>query len=786
MHQINDRSREDAYVGHDSVITPSEYQPPSGPSVDQETPESTLRRPEIALTLSGGGFRATLFHLGVVRFLAETGRLKQVTRICSVSGGSILAAHLVLNWERYTGSMDSLNSVVNELLAFTRRDVRGRILRRWLAACALPIPLLCRLLSILPGLRFFALPGNLGTLRWLLEAEYRYLFREHRLADLGSRTPDGSPRPDLHILAVSLTTGALASFSWRGLWVDEKPRARDIPTGSLLVSLAVTASSAFPPLFPPVRVDRTLLTAQQSDFPTVHYLADGGIYDNLGFHRLKILEKQQGFSVDTVVVSDAGARADWATEGSFTLPLNRNVRATDLLMSRIGELDHEALRAPLWPKTVVVSLHDSVNLSDDASALPPETQRSLASVRTDLDKFSEREIHLLTTQGYAVARRRLCGLPGGKHTPAGVAESGTIHPPSRKQSPPGYDSPLSKSHRLRRRLVSLDWPTGITAVAALLYLWLVYVYAVEPVLARWRLQEYDSARSIGSELGRAKTPGLAAASLARLGSSWSAPIVDTREIRHQRLLLAKLIDEWKDTGTRPVGFDVQILRLGQSYGRAWSKDTSAVAQKLLQDFRMLLYDQAADVTRSIAAYAILGSNPEEDQRKFWALYWGDLSIVESREIEGAMVAFGDVFSDASKILSAQKDSPSYRMVRGIIARELVWRAAGVAHAIETELGRPGTGAPHGFYLGGPTWVLLREGLWVESRGTLDTRLYSVVSRGYLRNDDCLGTFVADMAEIPPRGLVFIPDRDCVPRRVAYRSKYDSAWQDVNREMEDVF
>ena len=57
----------------------------------------------IGLALSGGGFRATLFHLGMIRFLREANILPNVTHITSVSGGSILAAHLVLNWQRYTG-----------------------------------------------------------------------------------------------------------------------------------------------------------------------------------------------------------------------------------------------------------------------------------------------------------------------------------------------------------------------------------------------------------------------------------------------------------------------------------------------------------------------------------------------------------------------------------------------------------------------------------------------------------------------------------------------------------
>src|SRR5438046_1406992 len=60
----------------------------------------------LALTLSGGGFRAALFHLGVVRFLYEANLLPRVRHICAVSGGSILAAHLALNWELYTGDTE--------------------------------------------------------------------------------------------------------------------------------------------------------------------------------------------------------------------------------------------------------------------------------------------------------------------------------------------------------------------------------------------------------------------------------------------------------------------------------------------------------------------------------------------------------------------------------------------------------------------------------------------------------------------------------------------------------
>src|SRR6267142_1243421 len=86
---------------------------------------------KIGLALSGGGFRATLYHLGLVRFLYDAGILPQVSHITAVSGGSIIAAHLGLNWGRYTGSASEFDAAAAELLAFVRLDVRNRILRRY-------------------------------------------------------------------------------------------------------------------------------------------------------------------------------------------------------------------------------------------------------------------------------------------------------------------------------------------------------------------------------------------------------------------------------------------------------------------------------------------------------------------------------------------------------------------------------------------------------------------------------------------------------------------------------
>lgn len=68
------------------------------------------------LTLSGGGFRATIFHVGVVAALREMQQLQGIRTVCSVSGGSITAAHMALRWSDYTGSDESFDAAVEELL----------------------------------------------------------------------------------------------------------------------------------------------------------------------------------------------------------------------------------------------------------------------------------------------------------------------------------------------------------------------------------------------------------------------------------------------------------------------------------------------------------------------------------------------------------------------------------------------------------------------------------------------------------------------------------------------
>ena len=56
---------------------------------------------KIGLALSGGGMRATLFHLGILKWLAEMELLENIEHVSTVSGGSI-GAGLVYSCLLYT------------------------------------------------------------------------------------------------------------------------------------------------------------------------------------------------------------------------------------------------------------------------------------------------------------------------------------------------------------------------------------------------------------------------------------------------------------------------------------------------------------------------------------------------------------------------------------------------------------------------------------------------------------------------------------------------------------
>ena len=267
------------------------------------------REPEegLALCLSGGGYRAMVFHIGVLWRLNEVGLLPTIKRFSSVSGGSITAGVLAMNWTK---------------LAFDDRNVASNFagavvdpLRR-MAGTRVDIS------AVLTGA---VLPGISISDR-VAGAYRRHLFGRTTLQDL--------PEPPRFIFnATNLESGALMRFS--------KPYLADYRVGRILnptldLAVAVAASSAFPPVLSPFVLQlkgQDWVTEKEGEEPDLTApkfrdeitLSDGGVYDNLG---LETAWK----NYTSILVSDAGGHfaedpepaTDWARQTYRVLKLIDN------------------------------------------------------------------------------------------------------------------------------------------------------------------------------------------------------------------------------------------------------------------------------------------------------------------------------------------------------------------------------------------------------------------------------------------------------------------------------
>ncbi|WP_155905101.1 patatin-like phospholipase family protein [Methylopila sp. M107] len=409
----------------------------------------------LGLCLSGGGLRATFFHLGLIRALRDCKNdlgeplLKRVTHICSVSGGSILAAHLVLNWDKYTGGQAEYNCVESELIKFGGLDIRGRVVRRWL-------------LSILFfPIRFFP---QFSHRTKLLQREYqKNLFKNATLSELGGSAE--LHRPELYILSTSLTTGDLYAFTKFGLNMSGPSKSRAHPLASEQLALAVTASSAFPPLFPPVEIERSKLGASVGEMPhAIDFLTDGGIFDNLGLFQLCTLAEDDGTKINRLIVSDASMEFDWDIKDRYSWITYRTSRSTEIMMKLIGEstlkrADHIHPKIPID----VINISDKISIHANAW-LPPEYKNRAKRIRTDLDAFSDVEIETLIQHGYEAAISKLDPISSYLFSHIDSRKNNTIS----ARSLPTIVSLLDKGARRKWRIISVKDPSSYPIILIIL------------------------------------------------------------------------------------------------------------------------------------------------------------------------------------------------------------------------------------------------------------------------------------------------------------------------------
>jgi NTE family protein len=382
---------------------PDEVHPNSTVKVAQDAAnfqwDEGKSEPGIGIALSGGGFRAMLFHAGALARMNELGLLSRTQRISSVSGGSITSGHLALAWSKL-GNPDAngafanfKTAIVEPILAFSHQKVD--------------------VVDALTGL----LPWTSAS-EQVSQSYEKYLFGTRTLQD----TPD-SPR--FIFCATNLQTGVL--------WRFAKPYAGDYVVGRLdkpaiRVSQAVAASSAFPPVLSPfvLQLPAGSFTnwptgpsfdpGQIDGFRSRVILSDGGVYDN---HGVEPIVKRYL----TNFVSDGGApfertadlQTDWISQLRRILDVTDNqvraLRRRDLIARFIEgnavrdetKLTGDARMGAYW------GIDTDPRKVNPPDALPCDVNltHKLARVGTRLSDLGESLSKQIINWGYAVSDRSL-------------------------------------------------------------------------------------------------------------------------------------------------------------------------------------------------------------------------------------------------------------------------------------------------------------------------------------------------------------------------------------------
>lgn len=321
----------------------------------------------IGLALSGGGYRAAAFHLGVFRQLHKLNLLWKLDLLTCVSGGSIAGAFLASRWGD-GGALDQLD--------------------HYLRTASIAVS------SVIGGV----IDPFHSRLDKLAKAYERDLFGQRTLGDL-------QHGPRLYLNATNLATGNMFFFVTGAVDKSVAGEKNDIamgewelgtvPAENFPVSRAVAASSAFPPVFPPLKLEQDIYPKANIEYVT---LADGGVYDNLGVNPL--FRKRN--AINYLLVSDAGkpfSIYERPTEAGTAVL----VSAIDILMEQVRGLQFKRLELasaggtkPIW-----FSIDSEIGeaLKGDAAFA--------SNISTNLKKLSASEMEVLQRHAGAVLQHRL-------------------------------------------------------------------------------------------------------------------------------------------------------------------------------------------------------------------------------------------------------------------------------------------------------------------------------------------------------------------------------------------
>lgn len=269
----------------------------------------------IGLALSGGGFRAVAFHLGVLRALHDRGVLDHVEVLSTVSGGSLIGA-------MWAYSDDDFTTFDRKVTALLRSRLNWRIVGSLLASKRAP--------QILASVVVSAAGSAIATARTASRRigqlfaghprtmsveplRRQWMNRTSAVQDVFSRiVGEGSisePKRDLHMIlnACDLRSGSAFRFGSVESGCSRYGRLAD---NTVPVSLAVAASAAYPVALPAIDVRWDFVDRDDRITAERLLLTDGGVFDNLGSSCLEP-DRDPAYStnvhpVDYLVSADAG------------------------------------------------------------------------------------------------------------------------------------------------------------------------------------------------------------------------------------------------------------------------------------------------------------------------------------------------------------------------------------------------------------------------------------------------------------------------------------------------
>ncbi|QGN57692.1 patatin-like phospholipase family protein [Nostocoides sp. HKS02] len=360
-----------------------------------------------ALCLSGGGYRAALFHLGATRRLNELGILASVTTVSGVSGGSILA-NLLADPRLEFRRADATVVGFDEYVATPLRQLASRNIRT------------PAFLAKLKPRNWRAPDAAIRALADELASQFPWW------SDPLARNDNGAPE---------IITGA-TEIGYGVDWVFEGPSARsprgrvgDYRTGyaawprDLRRADAVAASCAFPPFFSPMVLDGEAMhlrggrrgvesPGERRGILRRIRLTDGGVYDNLA---LEPVWKNHA----TVLVSDGGSVFRARTERTV---LGRTQRILAIATSGGQSVRSRWLHAS-FARGILRGTSWALDTLIDGG-YPTQTVTRISAVRTDLDAFSTAEQQILERHGYLVADAQV-----RTHAPQLIVRDSDLDPP---------------------------------------------------------------------------------------------------------------------------------------------------------------------------------------------------------------------------------------------------------------------------------------------------------------------------------------------------------------------